>query len=134
MSIRPKKDNDYQKKYLSKVTIPAIREYLSKMIIRPKTQWITINQLLHVSLFSFYIIVNDCIELIKKRNMFSFEYKRLYPFNENKFTYVDVAYQSFSFSINGFNYNFCRSKTCSFWIGNYFEFIHYFLKTLLDSL
>lgn len=44
-------------------------------------------------------------ELIKKRNMFSFEYKRLYPFNENKFTYVDVAYQSFSFSINGFNYN-----------------------------
>jgi LmbE family N-acetylglucosaminyl deacetylase len=44
-------------------------------------------------------------ELIKKRNMFSFEYKKLYPYNENKLTYVDVAYQSFSFSINGFNYN-----------------------------
>jgi hypothetical protein len=37
--------------------------------------------------------------------MFSFEYKKLYPYNENKLTYVDVAYQSFSFSINGFNYN-----------------------------
>jgi LmbE family N-acetylglucosaminyl deacetylase len=44
-------------------------------------------------------------KLIKMRNMFSFEYKKLYPYNENKFTYVDVAYQSFSFSINGFNYN-----------------------------
>lgn len=44
-------------------------------------------------------------ELIKNRNMFSFDYKKLYPYNENKFTYVDVAYQSFSFSINGFNYN-----------------------------
>jgi LmbE family N-acetylglucosaminyl deacetylase len=44
-------------------------------------------------------------ELIKKRNMFSFEYKKLYPFDENKLTYVDVAYQIFSFSINGFNYS-----------------------------